>query len=763
MINHDLAQGVLDFFNELGREYFQCLEVDSLAAVFDCIIPKTLDYIYKTTNTVEVPGCTIFESLYLLLEILSDDIRFVDIIEFTKAAKGDDLEQLKLLALTLYQLAILDCNMVGKISESLNPESVGKVVELINFLENPCNWPQDQQWSFILISKERQSVLPSDIDKENFQAPRNSLCQTPMGWRKQVQPNSTLTSKSRARSMYTFTPSTHFNASFVNSPIGNVMCSPSFEAKRELRKLKNAYNKVMREYEESEKANARMNEAFNTMKKHFTEKITNLECQLDNKKYECSELVEQLEKQVVTANKAESLQESNKKLSMTVASLRSDVERLTCINDDNSKRCFSLEKDIRSKEEKINLLEKDLSEKENYIMNVLDKHKNELDRKEREKLQLTEKLNNLIEHNQELTKDRLRLKEELIEEQSNAHEEQHVIRSHYQAKIAELSKKVDDFSKKNETLLSQNEHLKISLLNAQEEKNQLEDEISELKETVLSKEELVKTSVQREETLTNLNSRLTMKIKRLEGDIETTKKTCQEEVKKYSELIERQNLFTESDMIKEQNEEINKLKENITYLEEEKDKALYEIDELKEEIRVLEEEKKSWEMFKNSDKNFFCKVDDNMFNNHPSIFEESSSNTELLSNGPNDFNFDSESLAMFANSIVEGGSDDTSSYSAEIELEECTFTTFAGGMTQICRIGRDTFFASEDDESEYQTADQFLRDSRNSCYGSSYLESIAEEDGELMRSLSTKSLHSKVGKKKLFSKISKRISRAKLL
>ncbi|CEF67623.1 Target SNARE coiled-coil domain and Microsomal signal peptidase 12kDa subunit family-containing protein [Strongyloides ratti] len=718
MINHDLAQGILDFFNELGREYFQCLEVDSLAAVFDCIVPKTIDYIHKTTNTVNVTGSDVFESLYLLLEMLSDDIKFVDIIEFKKAAKGDDLEQLKLLALTLYQLAIIDCNMVSKISESLSHESVGKVVELINFLENPCNWPQDKQWSFILMSKERQSVLPSDIDKENFQLPRNSLCQTPMGWRKPSQPNSILTSKSRTRSMYTFTPSTNFNSSFVNSPIMSAVCSPSFEAKRELRRLKNSYNKILRDFEELERSNVRMRETFNTMKKSLSDKVTNLECQLDNKNSECIMLMEQLDSQLISTSEAENLQESNKKLLTTITSLKSDIARLTSINVENTKKCLSLEKDVKFKEERINLLEKDLSEKDDYLMSILDKHTSETNEAELEKQRLQEKLNLFAERNEELTRDRFRLKEDLIEERNNAHEQQHVIHNHYQEKILELKREVDSLLRHRETLLNQNETFKISLLGAKEAQKQLEDEVISIKETLNSKEEVVKTTVQREESLKNLNNRLTLKIKRLETDMETVKKTCQDEVKKYSELIERQSLFTSNDVINEQNEQIEKLKEEVECLKEENERKAREIDELKEDMRALEEERKSWEMFKNSDKNFF-------------LFEDSFSNTELLSNCPNDFNFDSESLVMFANSITEGGGDDTSSYDAEIELEEYTFTTIADGITRVCRVVKDTFDMNEDDESEYQTADQFLRDSRNSCYGSSCLESIAEESSEL--------------------------------
>uniref|UniRef100_A0A0K0EES7 HOOK_N domain-containing protein n=1 Tax=Strongyloides stercoralis TaxID=6248 RepID=A0A0K0EES7_STRER len=763
MINHDLAQGILDFFNELGREFFQCNEVDSLAAVFDCIIPKTIDYVYKTTNTVRVIGNGVFESLFFLLEVLSDDIRFVEIIEFKKAEKGDDLEQLKLLALTLYQLAIIDCNMVSKISESLSPESVGKVVELINFLENPCNWPQDQQWSFILVSKERQSILPSDIDKENFQAPRNSLCQTPMGWRKPVPQSSAFTSKSRTRSMYNFTPSTNFNGSFANSPMMSAVCSPSFEAKREIRKLKSSYNKILRDYEEAEKSNSRMRDAFNTMKKCLSEKVTNLECQLDNKKSECSMLTEQLEQQVVSKSQIDSLQESNKKLLATVASLKSDVARLTEANDESARKYFALEDEVKYKDERINSLEKDLSEKDDYFMGILDNHTNEKNGLEREKQRLQEKLSGLLERNEELTRDRFRLKEELIEERNNAYEQQNVVRNHYQEKTLELKNEIESLVVQNETLLSQNENLKISLLTVEEDHKHLEDELVETKEALYSKEELLKASLHREETLVNLNNRLTSKIKRLETDIETTKKTCQEEVKKYSELIERQNFFTSNDMINEQDEEIKRLRETVACLEEEKDKAMYEIDELKEEVRVLEEEKKSWQMFSSSDKNFFCKIDDNMFNNHPSVFEDSLSNTEGHSICQNDLNFDSESLVMLANSIIEAGGDDTSSYDAEIELEEYTFTTISDGLTRMCRVLKDKFDTSDDDESEYQTADQFLRDSRNSCYGSSCLESIAEESDELTRSLSTKSLHSKLGKSKLFSRIGRKIYKTKFI
>uniref|UniRef100_A0A0N4ZID9 DUF5745 domain-containing protein n=1 Tax=Parastrongyloides trichosuri TaxID=131310 RepID=A0A0N4ZID9_PARTI len=762
MINHTLAQGILDFYNELGKECFQCSQVDSLPAAFDLIIPKTMDYVYEVTNFSKVNGVNVFDSLYLMLELLCDDIKFVNVIDHNKAAKDDDLEQLKLLALTLYQLAIIDTSLFTKTVESLSPESIEQVAEFISFFETPWNWPQEQQWAFLLYSKERQSLAPSEIEKENYYAPRQSLTQTPMGWRKPAPPSSTFTSRSRARSMYAFTPARQFNSSFANSPLMDTFNSPSFEAKKELRKVKNAYNKVLKEFEDSEKENSRMNDAFTTMKRHLTDKIVNLEKQLSTKTFECTELSEQIEQLTHCTEEMTKLREDDEKLCIEIDELRRENVRLSNLNSSNKDKIWSLKEEVRDKKQRIISLEKDLIEKDEKLFQEMDKYSVDLDNLRQENMELQEKANDLKERNDGLINDKQRLKEELREERTNSHEQQCVIRDHYNEKIGELDKKISAYILKESTLLSENETLRIKLFNAEENEKDLMDQIKMLEDKLVEKEQLISNATHREELLTTTNTRISLKLKSLESNKEAAEERCQELTRKYNDLMKEKNLCTSEDVINEQVEELETLKKKIEKYEEEKDKYLLEIEDMKEEIKILEDEKKSWYLFKDSGKNFFSPINDEIFNNHPSRSSNTSSISDHHSSDPMDNIFDSESLAMFANSVINEEDHQELCYTTEMDNENIIFISTSGSATQIWNITCDTFTEEKEDEDEYQTATQFLQDSRNSCAGSLFLESIAEEDNPFARSLSTKSFHSKKLTRNPFIKLRRRFSKARL-
>uniref|UniRef100_A0A0N4ZET2 HOOK N-terminal domain-containing protein n=1 Tax=Parastrongyloides trichosuri TaxID=131310 RepID=A0A0N4ZET2_PARTI len=463
MINFTLAQGILDFFNELGEELFQCDKVKSLEAVFDNIIPRTVDYIYVLSKEHRLDGYNTFHSLYLLLGLLYDDIKFIGIIDYNKASKGEDLEQLKLLSLTMYKLIILDNSMLQKFIEKLDEKPVNEVIKFISFLETPSNWPPEQQWSALLYSKERQSLTSSSLMTDNCYFSIESLKQ-----------NSDLLSfnfvnMSRTKSMNTFVSFKELNSTIIGChTLTNSFSSLSLQQEKEINKLTNVNKALLRDLDDIENEIARINEASNTMKKHLTEKIKDLEKKLSSKTSECAKLNNQTKQISTYSVRIENLLEENEKLRKNISEVCKENRELVIVNNEYEIRVYSLEQDLYEKKKEIDELRRNLIDKDNEIIHNKDKVLKDLYIIKEEKMELKKEINILTERIDELTKERLRFKEELWEERFNSQEQMHIIRSRLDDEIIKLNK-IINLSKERDFLTNHNEYLKGETKNKENE------------------------------------------------------------------------------------------------------------------------------------------------------------------------------------------------------------------------------------------------------------------------------------------------------
>uniref|UniRef100_A0AC35TS45 Uncharacterized protein n=1 Tax=Rhabditophanes sp. KR3021 TaxID=114890 RepID=A0AC35TS45_9BILA len=246
-MNHEIAESVLDIFNEFGKaDGFG--EVDNLEALFDNIVPSVLSSLSKHISVNVQFDTNPYEMTMIVLEKICNYPVYIECLDWCKAAHGEEVETLKLLAMLFYQIGLNQKYKLEKYVPNIPVKSQESLAQFIHYMDDPDKWTEDQSWATVLFSKERQSMLPSEIffDKEN-------MFLTPLTRRRTGKSVTSLAQSVHRNSRFSLSSnSSNFGDKNFNSPVLRAMNSPSQQSQHQLCLAKNENIRLHKDLEEAD-------------------------------------------------------------------------------------------------------------------------------------------------------------------------------------------------------------------------------------------------------------------------------------------------------------------------------------------------------------------------------------------------------------------------------------------------------------------------------------------------------------------------------